>query len=175
MTHRFSLRSIERCRRVDPRLVAVAVVALARSPIDFGITEEQSRTFEDQQKKVAAGVSTTMNSKHIIPAGGVFSRAIDLVPWIDGKSQWGDENWMVKRNDGSTVDPFCVIAAMMRSAAVDTGIRIRWGGVWDRTLNDLPPGGEAMRKEVDAYVARRKAANPGARVFIDGPHFELLD
>lgn len=168
MSFRFSLRSIERCRSVDPRLMAVCVVALSRSPVDFGVTEEQSRTVAEQAAKVKAGVSKTMNSKHMIPEGGSFSVAIDLVPFIDGRFQWGDDKWQVRRADGLVIEPFYAMAAAMRDAAVATGFRIRWGGAWDRTLNDLPPGADAMRRAVAEYVVRH--AGPD---FLDGPHFEL--
>jgi peptidoglycan L-alanyl-D-glutamate endopeptidase CwlK len=170
MSFRFSLRSMDRMRRVDPRLVAVAVIALSRSPVDFGVTEEQSRTVEEQRQKVRDGYSKTMNTKHMIPAGGSFSTGLDLVPWVDGRSQWGDDHWRIKRNDGSTVDAFFEMAAVMRQAAIDAGVRVRWGAVWDRVLNDLPAGAAALRAEVEAYKVRHVGSD-----FLDGPHYELVD
>ena len=57
----------------------------------------------------------------------------------------------------------------MRAAAVQKGVRIRWGGVWDRCLNDLPADPAGLEEAVKAYCAR----HPGPD-FIDGPHFELM-
>jgi peptidoglycan L-alanyl-D-glutamate endopeptidase CwlK len=47
--------------------------------------------------------------------------------------------------------------------------RIRWGGVWDRTLDELDRF--ALEDEVQAYVARRRSQ--GKRAFPDGPHFQI--
>jgi len=64
MGFRFSKRSMDRARAVDPLLMAVAVIALNRCAVDFGITEEQSRSLNEQAEKVRRGVSRTMNSAH---------------------------------------------------------------------------------------------------------------
>lgn len=168
MGFRLSHRSVERCRHVDPRLVACVVVALARSPVDFGLTEEQSRTVAEQKAKVDAGVSKTMNSKHMIPAGENFSTAIDLVPFIDGRFQWGDANWQVV-SGGKILEPFFDIAAAMREAALFAGFHIRWGAVWDRPLGSLPAGAAALKQEVEKYKVRHAGSD-----FLDAPHFELI-
>lgn len=172
MSFRFSKRSMDRARSVDPRLMAVATAALARSSVDFGLTEDQSRTWAEQAEKVRRGVARTMNSKHIIPQGGEFSMALDLVPFIDGVFTWGDNQWRVRTKAGAVIEPFYEIAAAMREVAVALGITITWGGVWDRRLNDLPPGPAAMKAAVEAYKARRKVA--GGTALLDGPHFELV-
>jgi peptidoglycan L-alanyl-D-glutamate endopeptidase CwlK len=170
MGFNLSMRSMDRMRRVHPRLIAVVVVALSRSTVDAGITEEQSRTLDEQRAKVEAGVSKTMASKHMIREGASFSTAVDLVPFVDGRFQWGDANWRIRRSNGSSVDAFFIVAEAMRAAAVATGIRIRWGGVWDRVLNNLPAGPDALRLAVEEYKRR----HPGPD-FLDAPHFELLD
>lgn len=169
MPFRLSKRSLDRARSVDPRLIAVCVLAIERSAVDFGITEEQSRTEAEQAEKVRRGVSKTMRSKHMIPPGRDWSTAIDLVPYIDGLFQWGDPRWRVKTKAGATIEPFYAIAAAMREAAILVGVTIRWGAVWDRTLNALPAGAEALKAEVEAYKVR----HPGPD-FLDGPHFELV-
>lgn len=171
MSHRFSKRSMDRARDVDPVLMAIAVLALARSPVDFGLQEEQSRTLNEQAEKVRRGVSKTMDSAHVIKAGASFSTGLDLVPYIDGVFQWGDNQWRVTTKTGAVIEPFYVIAAAMRDVAVITGVRLIWGGCWDRTLNDLPAGPAAMKAAVEGYKARRKVA--GKSAFLDGPHFEL--
>ncbi|WP_292223951.1 M15 family peptidase [Brevundimonas sp.] len=172
MSFRFSKRSMDRARSVDPRLMALATAALARSSVDFGLTEEQSRTWAEQAEKVRRGVSKTMNSKHVIKAPKKVSEGVDLVPFVDGVFTWGDNQWRVKTKAGPTIEPFYEIAAAMREAAIAANLRLTWGGVWDRCLNDLPAGPAAMKAAVEAYKARRKAA--GGAALLDGPHFELV-
>ncbi len=172
MPFRFSQRSLDRARSVDSLLIAVAVIALHRSDVDFGVTEEQSRTIAEQREKVRRGVSKTMNSKHIIPERSDYSTAIDLVPFVDGRFQWGDNQWRVRLDAGGFVEPYYEIASRMREAAIAAGVRIVWGAVWDKVLNDLPPGPAAMKEAVEGYKARRKAA--GGSAFLDGPHFEIV-
>jgi peptidoglycan L-alanyl-D-glutamate endopeptidase CwlK len=169
---RFSQRSLDRARNVDTRLIGLAITALSRSSVDFGLTEEQSRTEAEQAEKVRRGVSRTMNSKHMIPKGKTVSSALDLVPFVDGVFTWGDNQWRVKTKAGPTIEPFYEIAAQMREAAIAAGLVLTWGGVWDRRLNDLPAGAAAMKAAVQAYAARRKAA--GGTALLDGPHFELV-
>lgn len=171
MSFALSQRSMDRMRKVSPTLVALVALAIRESGVDFGITEEQSRTEAEQREKVARGVSKTMNSKHMIPAGRSFSTAVDLVPYIDGTFQWGDDQWRVKTRDGRTLEPFYEIASAMREVAVRNGVRIIWGGVWDRALNDLPAGAAAMKAAVEGYKQRRRTA--GGSAFLDGPHFEI--
>lgn len=172
MGYALSKRSWDRMRSVDPILAATVVLALRSSRTDFGIQEEQSRTHAEQLAKVNAGYSKTMASKHMIPPGKSFSTAVDLVPWIDGAFQWGDDQWRVRTKAGTVVEPFYDIAAAMREAAIKTGVTLVWGAVWDKTLNELPPGPAAMKAAVEAYKARRKAI--GKPAFLDGPHFEIL-
>lgn len=171
MAYRFSQRSLDRARNVDSVLIAIAVLALLKSSVDFGLTEEQSRTYAEQAEKVRRGVSKTMDSKHMIPQGRSVSTGLDLVPFVDGMFQWGDNHWRIQTKAGATIEPFYEIAAAIREAAILFGVRVKWGGVWDRVLNDLPPGAAAMKQAVEDYKARRKAA--GGSAFLDGPHFEL--
>ncbi|MGX1803017.1 M15 family peptidase [Brevundimonas naejangsanensis] len=171
MGHRFSKRSMDRAREVDPLLMAVAVIALSRCAVDFGLTEEQSRSVAEQAEKVRRGVSKTMNSAHVIAAGKSFSTGLDLVPYVDGVFTWGDAQWRVTTKAGAVIEPFYEIASAMREAAILVGVRLVWGGVWDRVLSDLPAGPAAMKAAVEGYKARRKAA--GGSAFLDGPHFEV--
>lgn len=170
MAFTFGRRSLAFSQHVDPRLMAVAATALGMSTVvDFGMTEEQSRTVAEQRAKVAAGVSKTMASKHMIQPDG-FSKALDLVPWVDGRFQWGDQLWRVTTADGRILRPFLEIAAVMAHAAQHLAVPIRWGGVWDRKLNDLAPDPVAIGLELEAYKVRHAGAD-----FLDGPHFELGD
>lgn len=171
MGHRFSKRSIDRAREVDPLLMAVAAVALSRSSVDFGLTEEQSRSHAEQAEKVRRGVSRTMDSAHVIKPGASFSTGLDLVPYVDGVFTWGDDHWRVKTKAGAVIEPFYEMASVMREAAIVVGVRLVWGGAWDRVLNDLPAGPAAMKAAVEGYKARRKAM--GKSALLDGPHFEI--
>lgn len=168
MPFAFGARSRSFSTHVDPRLMAVAIMALAASPVDFGLTEEQSRTVAEQAAKVRAGFSKTMDSRHMIQPDG-FSKALDLVPWVDGRFQWGDGLWRVTTAQGRVLRPFLDIAAAMQAAARELDTPVRWGGVWDVKLNDLPTGALALGLAIEAYKQRH--AGPD---FLDGPHFELV-
>jgi peptidoglycan L-alanyl-D-glutamate endopeptidase CwlK len=165
----FGAKSLSYCQHVDPRLMMVARLAISRSVLDFGMTEDQSRTEAQQRAKVAAGFSKTMDSPHRIQADG-FSKALDLVPWVDGKFQWGDAQWMVQPVGGPRIAAFMEIASAMQSAASELGEPIRWGGVWDRSLGQLASGADGLAAELEAYKARH-----GGPDFLDGPHFELVN
>lgn len=142
---------------VLPLLSGIVQGAIKRSDQDFSV-HEGLRTLERQKAYLASGASTTLDSLHLRQFDG-WGHAVDLVPYVDGVLRW---EWPL-------IFP---IAVAMRTEAVLAGVKIRWGGVWDRSLNDLPDGVEGMADAVDAYVARRKAAGH-RRVFIDGPHFEV--
>lgn len=89
MTYALGSRSLSFCAHVDPKLMAVVKRAIAICPVDFGMTEDQSRTVAQQAAKVAAGVSHVRPgpaARHMIQPDG-FSKAVDLVPWIDGRFQ----------------------------------------------------------------------------------------
>jgi hypothetical protein len=47
------------------------------------------------------------------------SRAIDLVPYRDGKMQWNDR------------EGFIHLAGIMLAFAEAEGVRLRWGGDWN--------------------------------------------
>ena len=167
MTFSLGQRSLTFSAHVDPKLMAVVQHAIALSTVDFGMTEDQSRTVAQQAAKVAAGVSHVRPgpaARHMIQPDG-FSKAVDLVPWVDGRFQWGDGQWRVTTASGAVLTPFFDIAAAMRQAAIDMGVTLRWGAVWDRKLNDIQGD---LKTEVERYKARH--AGPD---FLDGPHFEI--
>lgn len=142
---------------VHPRLVECVRIAIARTEVDFGV-HDGLRTEKEQREYVSRGVSTTMNSMHLRQRDG-YGHAVDLVPYINGKLRW---EW----------EPIYRIAAAMASAAKDLRLPLRWGGAWDRRFpQDYTGSVGDMRKQVEGYVQRRKAA--GRRAFIDGPHYEL--
>lgn len=145
----FGERSEKELVGVKVPLVRVTRRALELSQVDFGV-HDGMRTLAEQQEYVRRGVSQTLNSKHLT------GDAVDLVPYVNGKLRW---EW----------GPIYLIAVAVKLAAVEYGVQVRWGGVWDRTLNDL---GANLEREVESYVERRRKAH--RRAFIDGPHFELI-
>jgi peptidoglycan L-alanyl-D-glutamate endopeptidase CwlK len=170
MTFVLGSTSLSRSKHVDQRLLDVVSLGLSISTVDAGFSEEQSRTAAQQQKKFDTGVSKVKPgpaATHMIQDDG-FSKAVDLVPWIDGRFQWGDANWQVRNAEGHILNPIFDLAAAMRNAAIVQKVRLRWGGIWDRVLNDLPGTAAELMRELDAYKVRH--AGPD---FLDGPHYEL--
>lgn len=110
ISHVFSGRSNQRLQGVNPDLVRVVRRALELSPVDFAVVEGL-RTKERQAELLAAGASTTMNSRHLT------GHAVDLAPVIGGEIRW---DW----------PPFYEIAAAMKKAASELGVPIVWGGDW---------------------------------------------
>ncbi|MBX9816064.1 MAG: M15 family metallopeptidase [Sphingomonas sp.] len=156
MAYQFGQKSLRELKGVHLDLVAVANRAIQITSQDFAI-HDGLRSIEEQRENVRRGVSQTMASKHLPQADG-FGHAFDAVPVVNGKLRW---EWQ----------PIYHVTAAVRAAAIQLGVSIRWGGVWDRVLNDLPASSIDIEEEVEAYVGRRRAA--GKRAFIDGPHFEL--
>ena len=115
--HKFSKRSEDNLKGVNPDLVRVVRRALVLSPIDFGIIEGL-RTKERQRKLVASGASQTMNSRHI---GGF---AIDFLAYPTPTGSWDFKYYKQ-------------IADAFKQAAAELGVPIEWGGDW-RTLRDGP-------------------------------------
>lgn len=134
---------------VRPDLVRVIDRAIQITQQDFTV-HDGIRTVAEQKRYVAQGVSRTMRSKHL------EGLAVDLVPWVDGKPRW----WW---------PAIYQVAAAMQVAARELSVPIRWGVVWDRTLNDLGLGASALEREGLAYNARHAGSD-----FPDGPHFELI-
>ncbi len=156
MTYSLGAASRRELAGVHPRLVAVVERAITYTSQDFTVFDGL-RTEAEQRQLVARGASRTMNSMHRKQADG-FGHAVDLVPWINGKPRW---EWK----------PIFQIAVAVKRAADELDVRLRWGGVWDRALADLPGDAAGIEQAVNAYVSRRRAM--GKTAFIDGPHFEL--
>lgn len=117
MVYVLSDKSKKKLTGVNEKLVRVVVRALELSEVDF-VVVEGVRTVERQKELVAAGASTTMNSKHIV------GRAVDLAPYIGGQVRW---DW----------PPFYKIASAMKQAAKELNVSIVWGGDW-KSFKDGP-------------------------------------
>lgn len=117
MVYVLSDKSKKKLIGVNEKLVRVVVRALELSEVDF-VVVEGVRSVERQKELVAAGASTTMNSKHIV------GRAVDLAPYIGGQVRW---DW----------PPFYKIASAMKQAAKELNVSIVWGGDW-KSFKDGP-------------------------------------
>ena len=116
----FSERSLNRLQYAHPDLVKITKRAIQLSPFDFGITES-IRSFERQQEMLAKGLSQTLKSKHLPDEQG-YSRAIDIVAYINGKVTW---DW----------EPYIEISKAFKEAAKEYNLSIIWGGDW-QTIKD---------------------------------------
>ena len=119
---KFSPRSRTRLIGVHADLAMVMGLAITRTPLDLTVLEGP-RTLETQEGYVASGASMTMNSNHLLTdhgtAAGVVKlcRAIDIAPYVNGAVSWA---W----------PHYDVIAPVIKQAAADLGVVIKWGGDW---------------------------------------------
>lgn len=165
-------KSIERLMDVHPDLRRVVnrahdiLEGLNEGAIGFIVTEGM-RTPQKQAELVAVGASQTMQSKHLPQSTG-FSHAVDLAAVIGNGVRW---DWPL----------YYTLAAVVRMAAIAEGVNLRWGGVWDTDLDQLPETPEGMEDAVREYqertINRKKYQFPNEpkrwTAFVDGPHFEL--
>jgi peptidoglycan LD-endopeptidase CwlK len=140
-------QSVNNLTGVHPDIVRVIRRAITITRVDFAVIEGVRQKYR-QEQLVKAGASKTMDSKHLT------GDAVDLAAWVGGRHSW---DWPL----------YYDIAEAVRDAAIMEDVKLRWGGVWDRCLNDLDGD---LEDDVASYVKRRKAL--GKRAFIDGPHFE---
>lgn len=117
MSFRLSSRSRARLVGVHPALIAVVEAAIARTPVDFMITEGL-RTAERQAALVKAGASRTTRSRHLT------GHAVDVAALVEGQVRW---DWPL----------YGRIAEAFKAAALDLKTPLIWGGDW-KTLRDGP-------------------------------------
>jgi len=108
-------RSTDNLNGVHPDLVRVVKRALELSEVDFTVIEGL-RTKERQAELLKQGFTRTMNSRHIV------GQAVDIVPL--------PVDWNNKARFG-------LVAAAMKKAAAELGVKITWGGDF-KTFVDLP-------------------------------------
>lgn len=121
--YKLSQRSASRLKGVHPLLVAVIVLAMRHfSTVDFGVAKDCVRTTERQAEMVAAGVSKTMNSYHVVQSTG-YSHAVDLYPsGFASIEAITDEAWQA-------------MATAIDLAAKLLGVKVTWGFAmwgWDK-------------------------------------------
>jgi peptidoglycan L-alanyl-D-glutamate endopeptidase CwlK len=149
MAFKLSTRSKDRLIGVESDLVNVVRRAIEITDIDFGVTEGL-RSLERQKELVNKGASQTLKSKHI------EGRAVDLVAYLGSRISW-------------EITLYDNIAEAIRQAAIELGVRIRWGAAWH--IPDITEYKGTMQEATDEYVKLR--ISQGRRPFIDAPHFEL--
>ena len=117
MTFKLSDRSLQRMKDVNPKLINLALLAIKRTPVDFGIawmgglrtSEEQNQLFKDGYSKCDGYLKM---SKH------QSGDAIDLNVFVGNK--------MIDNKE-----MLCVVAGVMFSCASELNIKLRWGLDWD--------------------------------------------
>lgn len=93
--------------------------AISLGLMDFSVVEgvrfkaEQNRLFLIKKSKVK-----WPNSKHNIIKEGEKSKAVDAVPYVNGKSSYNYNHC-------------CHLAGIILSVGLSMGIKLRWGGNWD--------------------------------------------
>lgn len=187
MTFKFGPKSIEHMTGVYPALIHAAHFALQNSDVDFGFFEGV-RTKEKEIENIKNGTSKLNNPElctHCVQKDG-FGHAMDLVPWLPREESYQVE---VKEmvSDGEDKEPkeitkietkkriiysstwdmsACIkIAKLIQQYSIENNLTIRWGGVWDMSLNKLSSD---LEKEITAYQVRHKGKD-----FFDGVHFEI--
>ncbi len=123
--YKLGTRSRNNLIGVAPDLQRVVELAITISDQDFTVVEGV-RSLERQKRLYASGASTTMNSRHLT------GHAVDLIPYpfhgdFDGDGVPNIEDW----------DQYYPIATAMKTAALQLGIEIEWGGDW-RSFKDGP-------------------------------------
>ncbi|MGI9504747.1 MAG: M15 family metallopeptidase [Geminicoccaceae bacterium] len=103
-------RSNQRLVGVHDDLCKVVRRAIKLTEVDFTVLEGL-RSVKRQKVLLAAGASTTMNSRHLT------GHAVDLGAWVDGQVAWG---WPLYHK----------ISEAMYDAAAWLDIKIEWGGAW---------------------------------------------
>jgi peptidoglycan L-alanyl-D-glutamate endopeptidase CwlK len=146
-----SQRSLSRLEGVDDRLVTIVCRAIKITDTDFGVVQGL-RTLEEQKALVDKGASQTMKSKHI------DGKAVDLMAYVDGRGCW-------------ELSVYDNIAEAIQRAAIEEGVRVRWGAAWN--IPDIREWDGTMEEAMNHYVDTRRSE--GRRPFIDAPHFELMD
>ncbi len=153
MTYALGAKSLSKLEGVHPDLVRVVQRAITLTKQDFTV-QEGLRSLEVQRDYVRRGMSKTLNSKHRVQPDG-FGHAVDLVPWVNGQPRW---EWPL----------IWAVADAMDQAAQALGVKLIWGAIWDKRMDQYGGSPAALLAEVEAYKKR----HPGPD-FLDGPHYQL--
>lgn len=121
----WSARSLKNMAGIHPDMRRVLDRALKDSPIDF-VVIEGLRTKERQKQLVAAGASTTMNSRHIT------GHAVDICPLLDL-----DKDGKIETEEMFSWPLMAKLNAHIAAAAAAEKVPLTWGGLW-KSFPDAP-------------------------------------
>lgn len=117
MNYKLSERSLHRLTGVNYHLIDLCLLAIKRTPIDFGIAYMGGlRTTEEQNQLFMDGFSKCDGKTHI--SKHQTGEAVDLLAFVGCRP--------VDNKEMS-----CVIAGIMFACASELGIKIRWGLDWN--------------------------------------------
>ena len=121
----WSARSLKNLAGIHPDLRRALDRALKDSPIDF-VVIEGLRTVARQKQLVAAGASTTMNSRHIT------GHAVDICPLLDI-----DKDGKIETEEMFSWPLMAKLNAHIAAAAAAEKVPLTWGGLW-KSFPDAP-------------------------------------
>ena len=117
---KYSQTSLERLYTCHSDLITICKTAIVISPIDISVVcghrdkEAQNKAYNENRSDFK-----WPHSMH----NQTPSKAVDLAPYIDGRIQWKHEKGLY------------LIAGLVIGIGYKLGIKIRWGGAWNGTLN----------------------------------------
>ncbi|MCK4759961.1 MAG: hypothetical protein KAT69_07910 [Candidatus Aminicenantes bacterium] len=130
MSFKLSVTSQTRLLGVNPDLLAVTNLAIKITVIDFGIppdggirTAERQKELYDKKVSKADGYNNLSNHQS--------GDALDFYAYVDGKASWESHH-------------LAMVACAHLQAASMMGVKINWGGFWQRKTpkykNGIPYG-----------------------------------
>jgi peptidoglycan L-alanyl-D-glutamate endopeptidase CwlK len=120
---KLSKNSLQNRAGVNPKLIKINDLALAISPIDFGIPEfGGKRSAKEQFKLFEKGASKC--DGFLKPSRHQLGNALDFYAYVNGAASWEK-------------DHLTIIAAAHLQAASILGHKLEWGGFW-KHFQDMP-------------------------------------
>lgn len=127
---KFSKRSIRNMKDVNDEMVLVFMTAIQYSPIDFGIPNDGGvrSALRQHQMFLDPDIETKCDgydkvSKHQIPDGEAFGKALDVYAYINGKASWNKVHL-------SIIAGVILSTAKRLKAEGKISIDVVWGGTF---------------------------------------------
>ena len=133
-----SITSRTRMQGVNPDLIKIANLAIKLTVIDFGIPADGGiRTAKRQKELFDKGVSKADGVINL--SNHQSGDALDFYAYVDGKASWQSHH-------------LAMVAAAHLQAASMLGVKINWGGFWQRKVpkfkNGIPYGWDMAHIEI---------------------------